>query len=85
MTSQHGAYALHGGLARLHAHRYRPISNTYCFCTAAMIRRRLCYVVCTLPLLFSIPPGQFWDSILKYALTASMYIIIHEHLLFYSV
>ena len=44
MTSQYGAYALHDGLARLHARTHacthRPISNTYCFATAAMIRKR---------------------------------------------
>jgi hypothetical protein len=53
MTSQHGAYALHAVLARLHARMRmhmpthpgthtnastrRPISNTYCFFTATMI------------------------------------------------
>ena len=59
MTSQHGAYALHHGLARLHAltrmhtptrlgtHMHtratcthRPISNTYCFSTVILIRKR---------------------------------------------
>jgi hypothetical protein len=58
VTSQHGAYALRAGLARLHAlirmhtptrsgtnmparaRAYRPISNTYCFSTATMIRER---------------------------------------------
>ena len=62
LTSQYGAYALHTGLARLHAlicmhtptrsgtnmparthtraRAYRPISNTYCFSTATMIRER---------------------------------------------
>ena len=44
MTSQYCAYALHVGLARLHAHAHasgypharthRPVSNTYCFSTA---------------------------------------------------
>jgi hypothetical protein len=48
MTSQYGAYALHAVFARLHAHAHTPwhphtrthteISNTYCFCTATMIR-----------------------------------------------
>ena len=56
MTSQYGEYALHAGLARLHApirmhtptrsgtnmharaRTNRPISNTYCFSTATMIR-----------------------------------------------
>ena len=57
MTSQCGAYALHAGLARLHAlirmhtptrlrthmhaHAHRPISNTYCFCTVTMIAKAL--------------------------------------------
>jgi hypothetical protein len=54
MTSQYGAYALHAGLARLHAHAhtvgypharthecartYKRISNTYCFSKATIIR-----------------------------------------------
>ena len=54
--SQHGAYATHAGLARLHARTrmhtptllgthmhartHRPINNTYCFSTAATIRER---------------------------------------------
>jgi hypothetical protein len=56
MTSQHGAYTLHAGLAKLqarmrmhtsirlgtrtHARTHRPISNTYCFPTITIIRRR---------------------------------------------
>jgi hypothetical protein len=56
MTSQSGAYDLHSGKARLHsrtsihtptrqsidmhARTHRPISNTYCFSTATMIRER---------------------------------------------
>jgi hypothetical protein len=50
MTSQYGTYALHAGLARLHAlfrmHTHagtrtnRPISNTYCFSPATVIRER---------------------------------------------
>ena len=57
MTSQYGAYALRGGLARLyarmrmHTRTHRPISNTYCFSTATMIRERASllrytYIVC---------------------------------------
>jgi hypothetical protein len=54
-TSQHGAYALHAGLARLHAlirvhtltqprtnmhaRTHRSISNIYCFSTAIMVSR----------------------------------------------
>ena len=56
MTSQYAAYALRAGLPRLHARMgmhtptrlgthihartHRPISNTHCFSTAAMIRER---------------------------------------------
>ena len=56
MTSQHGAYALHAGLARLHAYMlmqtptrpdthmharaHRPVSNTYCFSTATIFHER---------------------------------------------
>ena len=55
MTSQYGAYAFRAGLARpharTHAHTRRPISNTYCFSTATMIREsasmlRYTYIVC---------------------------------------
>jgi hypothetical protein len=47
MTSQHGAYALRAGLARLYAltrmhtptrkHAYTKTCNTYCFSTARMV------------------------------------------------
>jgi hypothetical protein len=53
MTSEHGACALHAGLARLnarmlmhtptrpvthmHARTHRPVCNTYCFCTTTML------------------------------------------------
>jgi hypothetical protein len=56
MTSQYGAYALHGGLTRLqsrtrmhtptspgtymHARTRRPILNTYCFSTVTIICER---------------------------------------------
>jgi hypothetical protein len=56
MTPQHGAYALHAGLARLHelvrmhtptrpdAHMHActntPTIDTYCFSTAKIIRKR---------------------------------------------
>ena len=61
MTSQYGAYALDAGLASLHTRTRmpppgharprtptdRPISNTYCFSTAIMIRVRLSVLRCT--------------------------------------
>jgi hypothetical protein len=58
MTSQHGVYALHAGLARLYARirmctrAYRPISNIYCFSTATMVSWNApqCYVIRTLAL-----------------------------------
>ena len=46
MTLQYGAYALHAGLAKLHAHmrvhtptHHRPVSNT-AFFTATIFRER---------------------------------------------
>jgi hypothetical protein len=40
MTSQYGAYALHAGLARLHAlvRIHAPLCNNYCFSTAIINR-----------------------------------------------
>jgi hypothetical protein len=70
MTSQHGAYTLRSGLARLYARMrmrtstrpgnrthaqactHRPVSNTYCSCTAAN-----CFVN-ALPVLFNIIPKR---------------------------
>jgi hypothetical protein len=41
MTSQYGAYELHAGLARLHAHicarKYTQICGIYCFSSATLI------------------------------------------------
>ena len=65
MTSQYGAYALHAGKSRVHAHAHAPgyphtrthargrrqVSNTSCFSKVTVIHER------TLPLLFN---DQYW-------------------------
>jgi hypothetical protein len=75
VTSKYGAYALHAGLARLHARAHvpgyprarthRPISNTYCFSTATVIRERASVLSYTCKALLAGSTGGFLKMVMK--------------------
>ena len=85
ITSQNGAYALHARQARLyarthmhtttrlgkytHARAHKPISTTYCFSTATMIRERasvlpvhclFCFIYCRIHIVISQETAIFY-------------------------